>query len=337
VALIFADGFDHYASGDILKKWSVGSGTIGSSYKRNGANGLHNPGAPLGKTLLTASGPTCIIGFAIRWSSFAGSQSVVACSDSNFSGNPQVVLCGNADGTLTARVGGVGGTVLGTTSWVAIVNTWYYLEIKVVINATTGSVQVRINGTSVLNVVNANTKFTANLTWNGIYLSVTGADYDDIYVCDGTGTVNNDFLGDTRVETILPQADSVAPGTNHGLTCSTGSDHGALVNEATPNDDTDYNSSATVGVKDTYRFAAMVNTGGIQGIQVLLDARKSDHALKQLAPVLRTNGIDYAGSTVDAPPSYVYATQLYQTNPNTNVPWTSLDVNKVETGLQVIT
>jgi hypothetical protein len=30
--------------------------------------------------------------------------------------------------------------------------------------------------------------------------------YDDYYICDGTGSVNNDFLGDMRVETSLVNA-----------------------------------------------------------------------------------------------------------------------------------
>jgi hypothetical protein len=143
---------------------------------------------------------------------------------------------------------------------------------------------VRIDGVTevALTASGVDTRNAGTGLWDRVGLgcnsgSTTFTYYDDFYVCDTSGSApRNTFLGPvTKVETLYPQTDGVAAGSNAGLTPSTGTDHGALVDETPPNQ-TDYNSSATVGAKDTYNYPSMALTGVILGIQTNLYCQKSD-------------------------------------------------------------
>lgn len=334
--LLFHDGFDHYATAEMAAKWTSTGGTITSGSKRNGTNGLHNP-TLAGVTLTNASGATFIAGFAIRWASFAANMTIMACTEAQgFTGSCQVGLIGNVDGTVTLRRNGTGGTILaGPSSWVPTTGVFYYLEIKVVISDTVGTVEVLVDGETILSATGLDTQQTSNSTWNGFVIS-NNADYDDLYICDGSGALNNDFLGDCISESLIAQADSIAAGFNHGLTRSTGSDQGANVDDATPNGDTDYNSGSAAGVKDTYNFPSMTSTGAVLGIQTLMYARKTDQATKTVRPVLRTSATDFPGTTVNIPVGYSYLREVHPTNPNTSAAWTGADITALQAGLEIV-
>ena len=89
---------------------------------------------------------------------------------------------------------------------------------KATINSTTGAVAIHISpgAGAILSLTNVNTQSTANATTNGIRLAVGngGVGYDDLYVLNTSGSVNNSFLGESRILTSLPNAD----GANSGLT-----------------------------------------------------------------------------------------------------------------------
>jgi hypothetical protein len=329
MAILFIDGFDHYATGDILSKWTSGAATVGA-FGRNSGSGLHNVGTALSKTLTSASGATIVFGLAMKFNSIS-SQTIADWRDA---GTLQGSVKLNADGTISVLTGAA--TVLATSTWVASSGVWYYIEAKVVIDNATGSCIVRIDGTNIINKAASDTQSSANATWNQFEIGSGTADIDDLYVLDATGTLNNDFLGDSRVESLLPQTDAVAAGTNHGLTCSTGTDHGALVDESTPNEDTDYVSGSTANLKDTFNFPNMASSGTVKAVQVLIRARKTDQGTKTIRPVVRSGGTDFAGTTVTPAVSYVYQAQIYETDPNTSIPWTTAGVNTAEAGMQIV-
>jgi hypothetical protein len=328
--LLFCDGFDHYATADIPKKWTyLTNGTIASG-GRNGGNCLHNPSF-LGKTILTAD-TTFIFGCAIKFSSIGGGlQTIFRLLDT--AGSSQTfVFALMATGQLQA----IGGVSVAST-WVASTGVWYYVECRVTLHDTAGSVEVRVDGTPVINSTGIDTKQSATGGYAVCELSgAITADIDDLYMCDTTGTYNKDFLGDCRVESIFPQTDAVAAGTNHGLTPSTGTDHGALVDDTAPNGDTDYNSGTTAALKDTYNFPNMASSGTVKAVQLVIAARKTDQGTKTVCPVVRSGGTDYDGVTVTPPVGYVYLQQIYETDPNTAVPWTGAGVNALEAGLKIV-
>jgi hypothetical protein len=136
-------------------------------------------------------------------------------SDTN--NNDHIYVIVDASGYLEVFRNDSGGVVLlGTTSSPLTANSWNHIEIKIVFNAVTGSVQIRREGGSLLNITN--TRTTSNNVGvlascqNVTLRNAVGApsvDYytKDLIVWDGTGAVNNDFFGSCQVYRITPSAD----------------------------------------------------------------------------------------------------------------------------------
>lgn len=213
-------------------------------------------------------------------------------------------------------------------------NTWYYIEAKVFIDNTTGSVEVRVNGVTDINLTNIDTQVTGSNTVNTFKWQVyaQASYFDDIYICDTTGAVNNDFLGDNRVEAIMP----TGAGANTDWTPLTPPNF-SEVNEIPPDGDTSYVSSNTPGNVDTYAFGNLTGiTTGIKGLQVNILNRKDDAGSREIAPVVRSGGTDYTGNTFAVLDNYSTAVQVYEEDPDTSAAWLVAGVNAAEFGQTVI-
>ena len=106
-----------------------------------------------------------------------------------------------------------------------------------------------------------------------------------------------------------------------------------MVDETTPDDDTTYNSTATVNHVDTHVVQdAPVVGATLYGVQVCVSTKKSDAGAGALAPVVRHSGTDYAGTAVNIGTGYGYVTQVYGQNPGTSAAWVEADFNAAEFG-----
>jgi hypothetical protein len=156
---------------------------------------------------------------------------------------------------------------------------------------------------------------------------------DDVYVLDTTGTVNNDFLGDVRVQTLYPSAD----GANTGFTPSTGTTHYTLVDEPTPNT-TDLVSASGAGLKDSYGFQdLMATTANVYGVQATNYAAKDNTGAVGLKNIMRISGTQYTGPTAwYLSTTWTANRELWEKNPATSAPWAPADVNAAEFGVESI-
>lgn len=207
-------------------------------------------------------------------------------------------------------------------------NVWRFVELKYVVS--TGVCEVRIDGVVVLSGTVPTATSIASIIFpnqaNGTYINI-----DDIYVLDATGTANNTYLGDVRVQTLLPSAE----GTNLGMTPDTGTVHYSRVNEAAP-DTTSYVSTASAGVKDSYRYQQLAaNTSSVYGVAVTSYASKDAPVAAGIATLVRLGSTDYVNAqTQSLSASWVAGTDLYQVRPNDSAPWTPTDINGAEFGVQ---
>lgn len=316
-------------------KWTSfsGNGTaIQTTGSRSGTGQYLRVSGTLSPLVTRAFGAagTWVLGFAFRTAGL-GAQAV-----SLFDGaSSQDDLFVNADGSLSVRRGS--STVLGTTTGVNLVAaTWYYLEWKLVIGSgTSGSTEVRVNGVSRLALTGQNTQATANATATTLRLhqapSNSSQDFDDMYVLDGTGGVNTDFLGDCKVEQLLP----TGAGATTAWTPSAGSNW-QCVDDAPPNGDTDYVSSATANQVDTYAFGDSAVTGTVKAVQATVYHRKDDAGSRSLALVARPGSTDQAGATIAVGDTFAMASQVWDTNPDTATAWTIATVNSSQFGLKLL-
>jgi hypothetical protein len=342
MSLLFIDSCgDHYASADISKKWnSVGSGASIVSGGRYGNRFRMTSTAPyVTKTLDAASG-TLIVGVAFQASAL-GEDIIIQLLDV---GMPQISLYLQPDGTMRLyRRDVTYGTLLDTSVNAIFQDTWYYIELKVTIHNTTGSYELKVDGVTWFSGTGVDTDFTGTSGANRVSLGSTSSlgtvsfYYDDLYVCDGvdSGIASNpcnDFLGDVRIEALLP----IGAGANGDWTRSAGADNYALVDESAPNDDTDYVYSQTPGQVDTYNFQNLsYSDGEVFGVQVLECVRKDDADDRSVAPVVRSGGTDYIGTPAPINNSYTYVRQVYQANPNGDVQWTITAVEDAEFGVDL--
>ena len=244
---------------------------------------------------------------------------------------------------LELRRGDTSGVLLASSASTVPVGVWAYIEIQATIADAGGTCIVRLNGspTPIINFtgdtknggtlvgVDAITMGARRVTTSG---GVHAATFDDLYVADGTGAVNNTFLGDVRAITLRP--DGV--GTDTQLTPVGSAINWQNVDE-NPYSTTDYNGSATVGQRDTYTLSDL--PGGVAtvyGLQTNAIISKDDVTNAKVRFPIRTGGSLYYGTTTSPSTSYLTFSDIHQVNPATTTSWTVGDINALEAGLELV-
>jgi hypothetical protein len=330
MALLLVDGFEHYATADLLKKWLSlnGAPTIVPNAGRRGGGAFYLYG---GYSYYYGGNRVYATASTLKTSSGYAGRYPVQLFDG---ATAQIGIEFQTDGSLKVYRG-YGSAVLATSAAGVIPsNSYVYLEIKATIHPTAGAVEVRVNGATVVSVSGVNTRATSNSSVNGfgIYGISSPTYVADLYVCDGTGSTNNDFLGDVRIDTLYPNGD----GTYSQFTPSTGTTHCTLVDEATPNS-TDYNDGLAVGDRDSYTFTnlAALASQTIYGVQINAAVQKDDAGAKSVATMARSGSTNTDGSSKALSTSQMYVSDIYEFDPNTATAWTETSVNAAEFGVKV--
>lgn len=356
MTLRFVDGFDHYISSTIAqiqRKWSVvgnaGYTLITSANTRFNTgqaiqcNGGGSSASGIGKTL--DSKGTWIIGFALKIPSIDPSRPcfLQICDAST----PQISMGILTSGSIVLKRGAFNGTVIGTSMNAIPITAWIYMEVKCVIHPSAGSIIIRINGQTFFSLTGVNTSNTGSSVATGISFgdaALQGAfnnaiqcQFDDIYICDGSGTTNNDFLGDIRVDTLYPSG----AGANAQWTANGAGTNVACVSGVVPDDDTTYVETLTPGNVDTYQLSdiSTATPGAIYGLQAVLMARKTDAGSRFISEAYRIGGTVYvpvAGSGLPVYDGYFFNTDLQELSPATTGAWTASEVNALEVGIKLI-
>lgn len=342
MALRFVDSMAHYSQTQLQAGRKYGS-TNGVQINATGGRRT-NPclrvtgwNTPL--TLILDQQPTWIQGWAWKLGSIPGSGGLNDhFLDIYDAGTLQCFFHMNTDGTISGYRGN--GTLLGTSAGVIPSGSYVYIEFKVTIHASAGVMAIRVNGVSFLNLTGKNTQMSGNATANKFvyyqnpsFAPGVTTDWHDFYVCDGTGSVNNDFLGDIRVDATFPNA----AGTNSAWTPNSAVANYTTVDENPATDDTDYNSSSTAGNKDTYNYPAIPPSAGtVFGVVVQSTVRKDDAGSRTTRALVLQGGTVYNGATLGVGDTYAIQTEIFEQDPNTAAPWTVAGVNSAEYGLELV-
>ena len=359
MSLLFMDSFDHYATADLTEKWTAMAGASGwtptvGAYGRNGTNGMRiQPNGVTGVCIGLSASASGACGFAMKCNALPSSPDPLSIVYDGSGGVPHLQLSIGADGSLhvyrgdqTSNVGaawyGVGlygsWTLLAASDGGVIqAGVWAYVEWKWTIDDASGSYEVRVNGLTVLSGTSKDTRSTnvGAATYSAVSLlsnagTVNTRDFDDFYVIDLTGAVNNDFLGDVTVTALLP----TGAGATTGWTPSTGSNY-SCVDEASPNDDTDYVSATAVDTKDTYAFDDVPAGSVIKAAQVVSAQRKENEGPGKIKHVVRSSSTDYdqaeqgIGGAV-----YSFLRSVVEVDPATSAAWSESAFNAAEFGVK---
>lgn len=229
-------------------------------------------------------------------------------------------------------------TILCTTSFYPQQTLWFYLEVKVNIG-TPGSCEIRVNGSTVGTASGITTQQSGNPTWNTFHLTGMGQFgpnwvVDDLYMIDpNDGLRHTNFLGEVRVQTKFPDAD----GYETDFLRSQGMVNAFNVNGVTSYSDTaNYNYNGNVNAIDLYDITPFSISGTIFAVQENMSVKKDDTGSRDICPLLRTASTNFQGPTYVCYSSYTYAGDLWEYNPETDAPWTVLDLNEAQFGIQVV-
>lgn len=230
------------------------------------------------------------------------------------------------------------------TSAVAIgLNIWNRLEVKFVAGttATNGQMVVRFNGQEILNQQGILTRNgTGTMLRVDVYgpgIQSDGCRYDDIVVWDDTGSANKDFLGDIRIDELLPTAN----GAEQAWTPNTGAAWDAVNDALTASDDdTTFISSGTVGAKSKFTMSDLPSSSDkIFAVQPRARVKKSDAGTRTIKTYIHSGSVD-SEDAVAFDPTTAYNTaigNIRETDPNTAAAWTDAGVNALEVGVEVVT
>jgi hypothetical protein len=345
MSLLWIDGFDAYGdtagddcSSGILHRYPdssadiparVGAGRYDSGFCLYAQS---NPVYYVVTPTLPYSGDTIITGFALR-------------RPGSYTSDPRVVqLCAGTTVNIAItwlypemelavyRGATTAENLLGTTSGAGLGSTWKYIEIKVKISDTVGTVDVYVDGVSVLSVADADTKPSTPAYCDRVRLYPSAYSYfDDWYVVDTAGSINNNVLGPQKVVTIFPSGDSSV-----AWTPSTGTTHYDLLDERATGatDETDWVETNASGTVDVYTYADVSSLNSIAGIQLSTVARNYDGStLKLVTRVVSDEATSDSGDVTLTSAMREY-TRVLEVDPATSTAWTVSGVNAATFGIK---
>lgn len=322
-----------FTSGSTDASIVVGRGGRGGAWSSGNATG-HRINCPILRDN-TVSGEF-IIGFAVKTPSTLLNNFAFLSID--VGGQDQLAIRVNNDGSMSAYRDNI--FVLGTSSTgLFTTDSWYYWEFKCVIDNTVGSVEWRIDGKTVWELTSVNTQALVNFTWDAFRLFHVGNStlYDDLYINDSIGTINNDFLGDVIVETLFPASD----GTITNWTPSAGGAHADLIDDAPFTaviSESDYVDSNANNSLELFKYTSLTvgaENKTIYGVQIGTFARLKEIAARDMRNVARIKNLDSEVSVPDKVREDISSFQfnVFENEPANGVAWKFRDINNAQFGV----
>jgi len=301
------------------------------------------------KALETAipQGTAITIGVRIKFSNVSKNNEEIlriAGTASPFSAEARIRLTSN--NALQLQYGS-GTTVDTTANDVFEDNSWHYIEWQTVLsNTTSGSYEVRVDGVDVMSGTGVRTQQNSNTDAQCFHLrSVSGSNtdyedvtlYDDWYILDGTGSVNNDFLGPVSIH----HRQIKAVGSDNDFSYTGGGSIPESVNniQIEESDATCMDTPNTSTNRQTlvpYQISGTSNT--IYGVKITsrvkmekgYEATKFKHVVDSDS----STGEDTQRTIFDHN-GYLTKMGLFETDPATSALWTQNAFNSAEFGMEI--
>jgi len=348
MALLWCDGFDHYGTSTAKMLDGVyaevgTSASISTLNPRTGANHLRINGgsgqaATFVRRVLGGAKTTVGLGAVFYLTALPtgnNCQRIFGYSDAANATQLGIVI--QSTGTIEAWRGVPGsGTSLGASSSpVVVASAYQHIEAVVLFSQTVGTVEVRVNGVTVLSVSGVDTCNTALTECSQVYIggaaNGTQTDkthyIDDLFCYDNTSSYNNTFIGDRRVLTLFPDAntataDWTAVGAATGYEC---------IDEASPDDDTTYITAATTGLVSQFGLQNLpAGISVINAVVMVERARKTEAGTANTQVSIVSGASTTAGADKALTEIYTYRQDVFQIDPASAAPFTPSEVDALQ-------
>lgn len=332
MALLFADGFEHYGAGSVRNTMLAGAwSAIGSSMSINN-NSSSYPARTGGRAFWCTQDTDnrvefkgtmhnevgCAVGMYLKTMPAAQSNSCgFIISDEN---NTTIVYTRvNPNGSVELRRSG---TTLGITDpGLITAQAWNHFEVRVLQDNVVGEVELRVNGVVELFLTNLDLGTVRPRFWKtyGDYYTAVERGYDDLILWDTTGDVNNTFFGPARVTLIGLDGDE--PGNQWSVVGAASG--AAALTETAPDGDTSYVSAAVVGMVSEFGIAELPPEAEvIAGIYVSAMGKLATAGVGNTQVSIVSNGQVENGPDTPMTTAYTYRSKAFEKDPNTGQPWT---------------
>lgn len=341
MAFIFADGFDDYAAQTDLvpRGWDI-----------KGVAGWSLPAGRLrGKMILSSSSsenvgylksfPTCgeVAGNEFYFS-FAFYPTTIPGSSQRFFG-----IGSGADQTnnLALHLSSGGAIILVREGFSTLATaaaacptaaTFYRIEGKVLVADSGGNVEIKVNGTTVINFT-GDTRASTVVGVGAVTLSAASFQpgFDDLLLWNGSGTDMTGFLGDFKIDYLNADATGYL---NQG-TPNTGTNLGAVDETTVDNGDTDYITHNTAGQVDMFGMTSLPDTpDSIIGVVGVISARGDAIGPRKGKVRVRSGGVnaDSAEFAVSGRSEYTRHQAFFKNDPSTSALWAASAIPSLEVG-----
>lgn len=331
MALTFIEGYDVYNSATELSgKWDNVTGS--PTFQSPGRLGVHKAlryGASMSTEKTIANQVTVVVGFAFKMVATPVAGTILSFDEG---GVQQGRLAINTSREL--EVYDAADVLQGTQVTALTTGVWYYIETKLTVNATTGSIEVKQDGTQIINATTLDTLNGSNVYVDNVVLSgiSSNIDIDDFYIVDTTGTINTDFLGDSRVDPYFPNAADTTVWSNTGA----GANY-EDVDENPPDEDSSYVFSSTSADIDYYNFEDLpTSVVNVYGVQVVARARKLDAGTRDIKLKIKSGANITTSPSIALSTGYVNYAMMAETTDGGTTAWTEALANAALVGLEVV-
>lgn len=342
MAIVWADGFDHYGttpSGGrtamlqgAWAQFNAGNGNlpyITSDQKRTGENSLRFEiaaganGACFARRVMGATEIVVGCGFGVFFSSLPNVNNEYGMAFLNNANENIVRIAVESDGSISVYRGTAGTTLVGSSDPVIGASSWNHIESRVVIDNVVGEVEVRVNGLTVLHFTDLDLKTVGStqLRFGSFAAFQAGRSMyvDDIVVWNDDGDANNDFIGPASVETIFPVADTAVAdftpvGDSDGFDC---------IDNVPPDGDTTYIAGANEGDVSEFELGTLPpETEIIKAVYIPFLGKLEDAGIGN-AQVSLVSGADVSlGPDTVLTTAYTYWGGIHDVDPATGLEWT---------------
>ena len=333
------EGFDYYPDEPYAQGIGVASTWIG---------GLTSPNAKLGPgrfegrsfafesrggiysyaTKQVQTTTKCALGFAFRTANLnvnAGGKRFMHLASPDDSTPKAVQFFMNNVGQIALQVNGL---VVGRSTRLALENTWHYYEIEVDLDLKT--LKFWLDGELQFALQDVGYPIP---TIGRIVITTDDAIPSTIWFWDDLYYVYNEArsLGESRIQ--LAEALSNA---DVAWTPLAGQNF-ERIDDASVDSDASYNATNTVGAKDLFNFTDItVNPDTIHAVGIVYAARKEDSGTRTVQSYMESGATPAEGFKQNMTTDYIWTRDIFNLDPNGDVPWTKARVNALKIGYRLV-
>lgn len=346
MALIFIDGFECYCgvttgttSHSFRDAWTAGDNPmIGTTYGRFGGMGMRG-NYLYGHTMMRCLGltrQTLIGGIAVKPRSYQDrTERETPIGFSYYPEGRQMQVSQRANGAWGLFRGDTPSLIETSDEGFWTLFEWGYLEFYLSVANSGGRAIVKYNGKTVIDYT-GDTQGQATALIDTIFVQGMNSHpyFDDMYLCDDLGGINDGFLGDVCAERIDVDGDG-----NHTEWDVNTGNRWEAVDDPIVDYDTTYVYTDIKGEKNSFSLESSSGAGDIKGVGIKIWSRRDDSGeVLKIREFVRLSGSDYnVGNPFPISDSYLMKERCLDQNPADSQPFEDADITGLEVGMQLVT